>query len=242
MSSVLVITSRDDETALAAEVRAISRFGGVPTERIHHHRADLASLDTLDAADFAAVVVTGSPFTVTDPDDEKSATQKRVEAELQRMLDRVLDRDIPFFGACYGVGTLGLHEGAVIDRQYGEDVAAIPIRLTDAGRADPVFGTMPEVFHSYVGHKEAISALPAHAVLLATGENAPVQAFRVGEHQYATQFHPELAFDDLAYRVGIYRENGYFAPEELDAVLERAGREDVSASHDLLRAFLSRYL
>ncbi|TPW71489.1 glutamine amidotransferase [Schumannella sp. 10F1B-5-1] len=242
MPKVLVITSRDDETAVAAEVRAISRFGGVPEQRIHHHRAERASLAGLDAADFAAVVVTGSPYTVTDPEESKSPTQRRVEGELQRMLDRVLEREVPFFGACYGVGTLGRYVGAVIDRQYGEAVGPVPIHLTDAGRADPVFGAMPDTFHAFVGHKEAISALPPHAVLLASGDDAPVQAFRVGEHAYATQFHPELTLDDLAHRVRIYRENGYFEPDEVDAVIARAASRDVSASHDLLRAFLERYL
>ena len=34
--------------------------------------------------------------------------------------------------------------------------------------------------------------LPRHAVLLASSPTCPVQAFRIGSHVYATQFHPEL--------------------------------------------------
>ena len=43
--------------------------------------------------------------------------QHRVERELSALLDEVVARDFPFFGACYGVGTLGVHQGGV-DRPH----------------------------------------------------------------------------------------------------------------------------
>ena len=42
--------------------------------------------------------------------------QHRVEAELAGLLDDVVAADFPFLGACYGVGTLGVHQGGVVDR------------------------------------------------------------------------------------------------------------------------------
>ena len=77
-------------------------------------------LPVLDLADYSGVIVGGSPFTSSDPAGQKSEAQHRVERELSALLDRIVADDFPFLGACYGVGTLGLHQGAVIDRTYGE--------------------------------------------------------------------------------------------------------------------------
>jgi len=62
------------------------------------------------------VILGGGPFNASDV--EKSQEQKRVEAEISALLDQIVSRDFPFPGACYGIGTLGVHEGAVVDRTY----------------------------------------------------------------------------------------------------------------------------
>ena len=50
--------------------------------------------------------------------------------ELDTLLDEIVERDFPFFGACYGVGTLGVQQGGVVDRTYAEPVSCVPISLT----------------------------------------------------------------------------------------------------------------
>src|SRR3712207_7248448 len=45
----------------------------------------------------------------------------------------------------FGVGTIGTHQGAVVDRTYGEPVGPVPVTLTDEGRNDPLFGVLPPV-------------------------------------------------------------------------------------------------
>lgn len=242
MRKALLVTTRQDDAATAAELAAILRYGLLPREAIRHVRGEREGLppELLDEVD--ALILTGSPYTATDPVESKSADQLRVEQQLSRMLDRVLADDLPLLGACYGVSTLGLHRGAVVDRTYAEPAGAATIELTDAGRADPVFGALPDRFEAFVGHKEAISALPPDAVLLATGTACPVQAFRIGEHQYATQFHPELDVEGLVARVTLYRDAGYFPSHELDAVIDAARRARVASAHALLRSFADRYL
>lgn len=242
MRTALLVTTRSDDAATAAEVAAILRYGELPAESIRHVRGERTGLEPelLDGVD--ALILTGSPFTATDPVETKTPEQLRVEDQLRRMLDRVLDEDVPLLGACYGVSTLGLHQGAVVDRTYGEPAGATTIELTDAGRADEVFGALPDRFDAFVGHKEAIRTLPPGAVLLATGAACPVQAFRIGEHQYATQFHPELDVDGLIGRVTLYRDAGYFPSHELDAIIDAARVARVSSAHALLRSFADRYL
>ena len=141
--------------------------------------------------------------------------QHRVEAEFATLLDEVVARDFPFLGACYGVGTVGSYLGATIDRTYSEPIGVVPVSMTDAGASDPLLIGLPRTFGAFVGHKEAISSLPASAVLLASSPLCPVQMFRVGQNVYATQFHPELDVDGITTRIHAYADHGYFAPHEL---------------------------
>jgi GMP synthase (glutamine-hydrolysing) len=113
--------------------------------------------------------------------------------------------------------------------------------LTEAGEQDPLFKHAGSQFGAYVGHKEAISKLPAHAVTLAYSESCPVQAFRVGSRVYATQFHPELDLDGLATRVEVYKYAGYFEPDEGDAVMAAARASGVAEIPNILERFVELF-
>jgi GMP synthase (glutamine-hydrolysing) len=164
-----------------------------------------------------------------------------VEAELAALLDDVVAKDFPMLGACYGIGTIGTHQGADIDREHGEPIGPIEISLTDAGRDDPLFGVLSPSFQAFVGHKEAVRRLPSHAVHLATSPACPVQAFRVGSNVYATQFHPELDVAGLSLRIEAYRYAGYFEPEQMDALLATARSGVVIEPPRLLQRFVELY-
>lgn len=242
MRPFLLLTTRVEDDAASHEYGLFVSLTGLPPSRLAHHRLDVSPLPTgFDVHDYAGVFLAGSPFTSTDPVESKSSVQVRVERELDALLDRIEADDVPFFGACYGIGTLGRHAGAVIDRRYGEKSGAVGVTLTAEGRDDPVFGVLPPRFDAFVGHKEAISVLPEGAVLLATGEACPVQGFRIGRNRYATQFHPELTVDAMVARVRTYSRHGYFDPAETAAVADRVAAADVSASHSVLRSFAERY-
>jgi len=149
--------------------------------------------------------------------------------------------DFPFLGACYGIGALGRHQGAVIDRRFAEPVGAVEITLTPAGRQDPLLSELPAAFEAFTGHKEAVSKLPGHAVLLASSAGCPVQAFRVGGNVYATQFHPELDVAGLYTRIGVYKHAGYFDPDEAAEIKARAARSNITWPPAILRRFVRRY-
>ena len=150
-------------------------------------------------------------------------------------------RDFPFLGACYGVGTLGVHLGAPIDRTYSEPIGVVPVTLSDAGASDPILAGLPPTFNAFVGHKEAIRSLPDSATLLASSPTCPVQVFRVGANVYATQFHPELDVDGIILRIHAYANHGYFAPDELEATLAAARRAPVTEPSRMLRNFVERH-
>jgi len=167
--------------------------------------------------------------------------QRRVESELGALLDVVVERDFPFLGACYGIGVIGTHRGATIDREYSEPIGPVSVTLTPEGRADPLLADLPEHFDAFVGHKEAVSHLPEHATLLASSPGCPVQAFRVGSNVYATQFHPELDIAGLVTRIEVYKHSGYFEPHEADSYKAMARASTVLEPPKILTRFVQRY-
>ncbi|GAA4730991.1 glutamine amidotransferase [Isoptericola chiayiensis] len=241
MKPFLLLATRAEDVAADGEYAAMCRFGGLAPEQLHRVRLEAGPMPSFDLDTYSGIVVGGGPFNSSDPQDRKSEVQHRVEREMAELLAEVVDRDFPFLGACYGVGTLGTFAGGVVDRYYGEDVGVVTIELTQEGRADPLLAGMPPAFAAYVGHKEAMRELPPGAVRLAFSSWAPVQMFRLRQNLYATQFHPELDLAGLTQRVQVYREYGYFAPDEADAVVTRAAARPVTQPMKILHNFVQRY-
>jgi GMP synthase (glutamine-hydrolysing) len=237
----LLLSSRAEDEAADDEYEAFLRVTGLPPARLRRVRMEAAPLPSFDLDDYAGIFVGGGPFNSSAASLQKSAVQHRVERELAVLLDEVVARDFPFFGACYGVGTLGVHEGGVIDATYAEPISAVRVRLTPEGLADPVLTGMTAEFDAFVGHKEACTVLPPGAVLLATSAACPVQMFRVKENLYATQFHPELDLPGLLTRVHVYQYAGYFPPAELDELVASLQPAVVTEPGRILANFVARY-
>lgn len=241
----LLLATRTQDAVADAEYRAFLRFGGLPQDQLVRVRMESAPLEELvprfDVSDYSGVIIGGSPFTTSDPPATKSPVQLRVESELEQLIGDVLKADVPFLGACYGIGTLGRFLGGTVDRTYAEPVGAIEIMLTPEGRADPLLAGIPETFQAFVGHKEAMLALPPGAVLLAGSQRCPVQMFLVGQNQYATQFHPELDPPGIIERMYAYQHMGYFRPDELETLIAAAREAVVRWPAQILANFVRRY-
>jgi GMP synthase (glutamine-hydrolysing) len=237
----LLLGTRAEDVAADAEYAAFLAFSGLGEHELRRVRLEQQPLGKVDLGEWSGILLGGGPFNFSDPEESKSPVQRRVEADLRDLLDRVISEDFPFLGACYGIGTVGSHQGAVVDRQHAEPVGPVPITLTSEGHGDPLLSGLPSPFDAFVGHKEAISRLPHHAVLLAGSPGCPVQAFRIGSHVYATQFHPELDVAGLCTRVDVYKYAGYFEPEEADEIKAVARRSSVTHPPAILRRFVERY-
>lgn len=236
-----MLATRAEDVPADEEYAAVVRATGLDERDLIRVRLEAGPMPELDLDALSGIIVGGGPFNASDPADAKSPVQRRVEAEFAALLDRVVRRDFPFFGACYGIGTLGVHEGAVIDRTFGEPISVVPVTLTAEGSRDPLFAGLPTEFGAFVGHKEAVSRLPAHAVHLASSPGCPVQAFRVGRNVYATQFHPELDVDGITTRIHAYAGHGYFAAHELEKTLAAVRRAPVAHPSRMLRTFVELY-
>lgn len=242
MKPFLFLGTRAEDDTADSEYAAVLRYAGLDERDVRRVRLERDPLGTVDLDDWSGIILGGGPFNSSDPEDIKSAAQKRAEAELRELAERVVEADFPFLGACYGVGVLGGLRGGLVDRTYGEPISAVAITLTDEGRKDPLLGVLPTTFDAFLGHKEAVSRLPEGAVLLASSATCPVQAFRLGRNVYATQFHPELDVDGLCLRIDVYRHHGYFDPPELAEEIQAMARtQHVEHPQRIIEGFVRHY-
>ncbi|KAA9132956.1 glutamine amidotransferase-related protein [Microbacterium caowuchunii] len=231
---LLYVCVRPQQDAAAGEYASFRAATGLSPESLESWDLVRAPLpdDALDR--YAGFLIGGSPFNVTEPD--KSAVQARVEADLARIAAAAREARTAAIFTCYGIGVVTRMMGGTVTLDRPESTQAAAVHLTDAGREDPILGALPDRFHAFTAHKEATERLPDDAVLLATNNDCPVQAYRIGDRLYATQFHPEPSPHDFAARMTFYRDAGYFDPAEFDAVAERVRASSVDAAA-LLHAF-----
>jgi len=234
----LFLAIRAEDAAADDEYAAVLRCAGLDERDLRRVRLEREELGPLDLDDWSGVVVGGGPWNVSDPEALKTPAQQRGEARLRELARQVVDADAAFLGACYGVGTLGQLDGGVVDRTHPEPIGAVEVTLTEEGRTDPLLGVLPETFSAFVGHKEAVARLPRGAVRLAGSPTCPVQAFRIGTRVWATQFHPELDVDGIVGRIEIYRDFGYYRPEEGASLVAAARAAVVTEPPRVLSRFV----
>jgi GMP synthase (glutamine-hydrolysing) len=234
----LFLASRPEDEVADDEYDSLLRLGGLDEGELVRVRMEAGPLPDLDLDDWTGVVLGGSPFTASIPHSRKRADQRRVEAELEPVLAEILERDMPFLGICYGVGSMGMVAGGVVDGTYREDTGPVTVSLTEAGLADDVARVLPPRFAAFVGHTEAFRVPPPSSAVLAGSATCPVQLLRVRRNVYVTQFHPEMSHASLTVRIRAYKHHGYFAPETAEHLIADTAGVDVSAGHALIPAWL----
>lgn len=243
MKPFLILQLRPEPEASDNEFDAFLEKGGLRREDVRRVQLDRESLpaDT-DLSDYAGVIVGGGPGCVSDPDATKPPVEKRIETEILALMPQITGQDVPFLGCCYGIGILAHHLGGTVSKErYGEAVGPVPCDVTEDGRSDPILSGLPDRFDALVGHKEAVQDLPPGCVHLLSSAPCPYQMIRHGQNVYATQFHPEADGDVFALRIEIYKERGYFPPEEAEDLTRTvlASRTDIAPR--ILRNFVARY-
>ena len=237
----LIIQLRPEDETADNEFESITYYGGMEKSEVIRIRAEKSGLPSIDLDRYAAIIVGGSPFNVSDRLEDKSEEQKRVESDFYKLFDRVVERDFPFLGCCSGNGLLGSYCGASISRKYGEPVGGANIVLTKEGKGDPLLEGLPDSFRVLLGHKEACDSVPPGCILLATNNACPVQIFRLKTNIYATQFHPEGDSEGFIIRIHVYKDYGYFPPETVQELIEAVQEEHVPEAQSILRRFVNLY-
>ena len=122
------------------------------------------------------------------------ASAARLEPWMEETSGWLLDaaRRIPVLGVCFGHQLLARALGGRVEpNPRGLEAGTREIRLTDAGRRDPLLAGLPERARVQQFHEDHVPEPPPGATLLAEGGLSPVQAFAAGGIR-AVQFHPEL--------------------------------------------------
>ena len=157
---------------------------GVDLEVIHPYAGDAVP----SAFDAEALIVMGGPMGAYD-----DRTVAWLPATRALLADAAIN-GVPALGVCLGAQLLAVAAGGRVEKGahgpeigLGEVTVVAPDRLLDAG-------PMPVT----QWHYDTETELPPGAVLLASSEAYPVQAFRVGECAWGLQFHLEAAPDLVA--------------------------------------------
>ncbi len=123
MKPFVLLATRAEDLPADEEYALFLRYTGLSPDELIRVRLESERMPHFDLDELSGIFVGGGPYNASDPAEKKSAAQHRVEAEFQTLLDEVVARDFPFLGACYGIGTLGVHQGATIDRTYREPIS-----------------------------------------------------------------------------------------------------------------------
>ena len=129
-------------------------------------------------ADFKAVILSGSPFSVRSDD------------ALHPDLSEIRGKK-PVLGVCYGAQYLAHFSGGKVSpsnsREYGR------ARLSYIDSKNPLFENVPGDSQIWMSHSDTIEKLPERGILLASTEDVTHAAYQIaGEATYALQFHPEV--------------------------------------------------
>ena len=240
----LILQLRPETAAADNEFDAILQKGGLARSQAARIRLDSEPIPAgFDLYDYSGIIVGGGPGCVSDPVDQKTDAERRIEDSILKLMPAIDASDFPFLGCCYGIGILAHHLGAKVGKErYGEDVGAVECSLTSDGKNDLLIKDLPNKFLAFTGHKEAVQELPAGCSLLLTSEPCPYQMIRYESNIYATQFHPEADSHVFELRINIYKDKGYFPPEQAKKLIEECNQKHVHVPEAILRNFVCKYL
>ena len=112
------------------------------------------------------------------------------QAEI-RLIGRAIEAGKTVIGVCLGSQLIGEALGAAFCHSPEKEIGKFPVRLTDAGKANPLFEDFGHELN--VGHwHNDMPGLTPQAKVLAYSEGCPRQIVQYGERVYGFQCHMEL--------------------------------------------------
>ncbi len=138
-------------------------------------------MEKLEKGGFIAVVGLGSPSTAYRPETNPH------HGQLVELFKTVRRLKVPTFEVCYSMHLFSIvHGGRVGRNPAGKEVGFHELRLTSAGRSDPVIGPVGR-YVALQWHGDVVEALPAGAVLLASSQKTENQVAVLDGIHYLVQ-------------------------------------------------------
>ena len=107
------------------------------------------------------------------------------------LISRAIEEGKTVIGVCLGSQLIGEALGAAFCHSPEKEIGKFPVRLTDAGKANPLFEDFGHELN--VGHwHNDMPGLTPQAKVLAYSEGCPRQIVQYGERVYGFQCHMEL--------------------------------------------------
>lgn len=238
----LILQLRETDEAADNEFEAFLKYGNLKESEVHRIRMEKESFKDLDLRNYSGVMVGGGLSNVSDDEADKPDYQRRFESELNAIFDQIFAQDLPYFGSCYGLGSIVKYVGGEVSKErYSEEVGYVEVKLNTNSEQDPLLKDLPEGFNAFCGHKEACQDVPEGSVLLASSDACPVQMVRFRKNIYATQFHCELDPYGIGERIRFYKHNGYFDPSSADELITKTRDINVDVANLILKRFVDRY-
>lgn len=185
--------------------------------------------------DYTGLIILGGPMSANDE------VEHPFLGETMELIHRFDHAGRPVLGICLGAQIISRAYGGEVYRMERLESGFYTMEVTPEGRADPVFSELGDTITSFQNHFDAVRNIPG-AVSLATGGACPIQAFRIGERVYATQFHPEATLDIV--RDWIRKFGSTFTDEEprLLTDLDRQFRESFPRHRNQCETLVRRWM
>lgn len=240
----LFAVCRPSGAILDSEKLEIPRLGGLNPETdfeiIELGKPDSPEPEDLDLDLYAGVFISGSKYGFLDEQTGKPEDHRRIERRALRLGERLIERDQPTLGFCYGMHALALSGGGTLTGELAEDIYAPELTLTEQGLSDPVTRGLPSSLRAFIGHKDSVGRLPKNTEVLLKADFCPVQMMRIGNNIYATQFHPEITNTAMHIRLEFYT-GSYFDAAKAKELWDYCDAAEVSGANQIISAFVERY-
>jgi len=191
--------------------------------------------------DYDALWVMGGAMDVWDIEDNPWLVEEK--AAIRRWV-RELSK--PYLGFCLGHQLLADALGGTCGPQRPAEVGILEVKLTEAGKADPIMAGLPDTQKCLQWHGVRVAQEPDGAVVLASSDVCRVQAMRIGANAWSMQYHMEVEDGTIdtwgnvpEYKTALEETLGEGAHARIRAEADVTMPEFLSASEQLYKNFMS---
>ncbi|MEH6474023.1 MAG: type 1 glutamine amidotransferase [Halopseudomonas sp.] len=234
---ILLLQIREEAATRREELDSFACFSELSPDQF-------SVLNLFDTPEFGPEVLQGFDAVYVGGSSEASVMEPErypFVLSAQALLRHCIDIRMPVFASCFGHQLAAKALGTEIVRDEQDfEMGTLPISLTGAADADPLYRDTSEGFMAVAVHRERAVAVPDGCTALAYTD-ACNHAFKVDSAPFwTTQFHPEVDRRVLIERLTLFKEKYTDGDGHLQQVLDNA--VETPESNGLLKKFVDRVL